>query len=129
MYSVIRHKGIRIEDANATYFLNTSITSHADIAKPVSLDATANFTIGLAADGAQILGALESFEDRTQEGYKAGAVAPLMYTTFEYSGADPVIGQWVVGDGTGKVKASATIGRALVEGIDTVAKLVHVTFM
>jgi hypothetical protein len=129
MYSVIRHKGIRIEDANATYFLNASITSHSDIAKPVSLDATANFTIGLAADGAQILGALESYEDRTQEGYKAGAVAPLMYTTFEYSGTDPVIGQWVVGDGTGKVKASATIGRALVEGIDTTGKLVHVTFM
>lgn len=129
MYNVIRHKGIRVEDGNATYYLNNTITSHSDIGKPVSIDPAEDFTVGLAGDGDHILGSLESFEERVQEGYSTGAVAPLKYETFEYSGTDPVRGQWVVGDGTGKVKASATISRALVEGVDTTNKLVHVTFL
>lgn len=129
MYSTIRHTGIRIEDANASFYLNSTITSFADVGKPVSLDATANFTVGISPDGADILGSLESFENRSQEGYNLGAVAPKLYCTFEYSGTAPVIGQYVVGDGTGKVKASLERGRALVEAVDTDAQTVSVNFM
>lgn len=129
MYSVIRHNGIRMEDANATFFLNSTITSHDDVGSPVSLDPSENFTVGLSPDGADILGALESFENRSQEGYNAGAVAPKLYTNFTYTGAAPVIGQWVVGAGNGNVKASATAGRALVEAVDTSTQQVSVLFV
>lgn len=129
MYSVIRHNGIRMEDANATFFLNDTITSHDDVGSPVSLDPSENFTVGLSPDGADILGALESFENRSQEGYNAGAVAPKLYTNFTYTGSAPVIGQWVVGAGDGKVKASATAGRALVEAVDESINQVSVLFV
>ena len=129
MFLEIRHTGIRNETSSATYYTNATITGQQHVGKPVSLDPTANFTVGLAADGADILGYLESFEDRKQEGIKVGAVCPQIYANFEYSGADPVIGQWVVGDGTGKVKASAARARALVTAVDTANKMVSVTFM
>lgn len=129
MYSVIRHNGIRMEDANATFFLNDTIKSHDDVGSPVSLDPSENFTVGLSPDGADILGALESFENRSQEGYNAGAVAPKLYTNFTYTGSAPVIGQWVVGAGDGNVKASATAGRALVEAVDESINQVSVLFV
>lgn len=129
MYNNIRHQGIRTESANATYYLNDTVTSASDVGKPVSLDATANFTVGLSPDGADILGSLESVEDRSQDGIKTGAVAPKLFTTFNYTGAAPVIGQWVVGAGNGLVKASPTQARALVEAVDTDNEEVSVTFM
>lgn len=129
MNTTIRHQGIRVEDANASYLLNDTITGHGQVGSPVSLDPTANFTVGLSPDGADILGALESFENRSQEGYNLGAVAPTMYTTFAYDGVAPVIGQYVVGAGAGKVKGSVDRSRALVEAVDTTEKMVSVTFM
>ncbi|ASV43951.1 hypothetical protein [Pseudoalteromonas phage KB12-38] len=129
MYSVIRHTGIRMEDANATFYLNSTVTGQEHVGCPVSLDPSANFTVGLSQDGEDILGALESFENRSQEGYNAGAVAPKLYTNFTYTGVAPEIGKWVVGAGNGEVKASATAGRALVEAVDTDTKEVSVLFV
>ena len=129
MYNKIRHQGIRTESANATFLLNDTITSFSDVGKPVSLDPTANFTVGLSQDGEDILGYLESYEDRSQDGIKTGAVAPKIYTNFKYTGAAPVNGQWVVGAGNGLVKAPATRARALVEAVDTDNEEVSVTFM
>ena len=125
----VRHQGIRTESANASFYLNSTITSTSDIGKPVSLDASANFTVGLSQDGEDILGFLESFENRSQEGYNCGAVAPKIYTDFTYTGPTPVIGQWVVGAGNGEVKGTIERSRALVEAVDVDNKLVSVTFM
>lgn len=127
MLTSIRNKGIRVEDASGNFYLDASIDVNAHVGAPVA--PTGNNTVGLAPDGAEILGNLESAEDRVQEGVKTGAVCPSLYTTYGYSGTAPVVGQWVVGTGTEKVKASATFGRCTVLAVDTTAMTVDVTFL
>ena len=122
------HRGIRNEESALTWYLDASITSPADVGKPVSI--TGNFTVGLAVDGAEILGQLESFENRLQEGVKVGAVNHHMSAKFTYTGSDPVAGGKIVGAGGGNVKtAGAGLGHnTFIAAVDTTAKTVEVTF-
>lgn len=125
---ITSHKGIRNEDLSVTMYLNSSITSVEDVGKPVSVDPSADFTVGFVAD-ADILGVLQSYEHRVLEGgIKVGAVCPLICFKFEYSGAAPTRGGRVIGDGTGKVKAAgAGAGlNSVVTKVDTTAKTVEV---
>lgn len=125
---ITSHKGIRVEDLSVSMYLNASITSTDDVGKPVSVDPSADFTVGFVAD-ADILGVLQSFEHRVLEGgIKVGAVCPLICFKFEYSGTAPTRGGRVVGDGTGKVKAAgAGAGlNTVVTKVDSTAKTVEV---
>lgn len=126
----IRHQGIRTESASATFYLNSSITSIEDVGKPVSIDPTADYTVGFVAD-ADVLGVLESYEDRTTEGVKTGAVNWHNCYEFEYSGTAPTRGGRVVSDGAGKVKAAgAGAGtNTRVVSVDTTNQVVSVIFV
>lgn len=66
--------GIYDEDAQFTYLL-ASATTIDDIGKAVTVDTSAANKVKLAVAGDRILGRLETFEDRTVEGIKVGAVS------------------------------------------------------
>lgn len=122
------HRGIRNEESAATWYLGAGLTAIGDVGKPVAV--TGNFTVDVAADGAEILGVLESFENRVQEGIKVGAVNWHNCAKFTYTGTDPVPGGRIVGAGGGNVKAAgAGAGlQTVVSSVDTVAKTVEVIF-
>lgn len=107
MQKVTGYKGIRCEDLAVTAYLNSSITGIADVGKPVSIDTTIDFTVGIAADGANIAGVLTSYEHRSQDNVKTGSYNPTMYQVFTYTGTAPTRGGNVVGNGTGGVKTAA----------------------
>lgn len=118
-FGITSHRGIRIEDLAATYYLNSTITQ-AHVGAAVSIDPTADFTVGLV-DGGRIHGVLQSFEDRVLEGLKTGAVNPTIRFKFEYTGTAPTRGGHVVSNGAGGVKvAGAGAGtNATVVAVDT----------
>ena len=122
----LQHKGIRSESAAASFYLDASITGFADVGKPVSV--TGDFTVGFGAADAEILGYLESFEDREVEGVKM--VTWHMCAEFEYAGTAPTVGGHVVSNGDGKVKvAGAGLGRnVVVTAVDTTNNMVSVIF-
>tara|TARA_X000001388_G_scaffold52616_5_gene38371 strand:+ start:8829 stop:9221 length:393 start_codon:yes stop_codon:yes gene_type:complete len=124
----LQHKGIRTESAAASFYLDTSITGYSDIGKPVSI--TDDFTVGFGADGAEIIGYLESYEDRITETVKMGGVSWHMCAEFTYTGTDPTAGSHVVADGAGNVKlAGAGAGlNTLVCAVDTTNKVVSIIF-
>lgn len=97
-----------------TFYLESSITA-ADKGKPVALDATANNTVKLAGDGDAILGKLETYEDRVQEGVKTGAVTIMGGVRFTYVTGDAVaVGESIVGAPAGEVKRTATANNTMV---------------
>lgn len=130
LFGITTHRGIRIEDLAATFYLNSTLPNKECVGWPVSIDPSADFTVGAAGDGAEIHGVLQSWEDRVQEGgIRTGAVNPIISFKFEYTGADPVRGGTVVGSATpGKVKAgTATTGKNnIVVAVDSTAKTVEV---
>lgn len=66
--------GFPFEDFTFTYELASAIVV-GDVGKAVAVDASAGNTVKLAGDGDAIFGRLETFEDRTLEGIKVGAVS------------------------------------------------------
>lgn len=124
----ITHQGIRTESAAATFNLGTSLTEGYDeVGRLVSMSSTLDFTVEKNVDGAPILGMLESYEDRSQEGLKTGAVTWQICVKAPYSGAAPVRGKGLVCDATDGVKA-APAGEglnAIVTAVDTSAKTVE----
>ena len=78
----LQHKGIRTESAAASFYLDASITGFADVGKPVSV--TGDFTVGFGAADDEILGYLESYENREVEGVKMGAVSWHMCAEFDF---------------------------------------------
>lgn len=121
-FGITSHRGIRIEDLAATYYLNSSITKD-HIGAAVSIDPATDFTVGLI-DGGRIHGVLQSFEDRVLEGgIKTGAVNPTIRFKFAYTGTAPTRGGHVVSNGAGGVKvAGAGAGEnATVVAVDTTA--------
>ena len=94
-----------------TFTMNVSgVVTAADVGKAVALDTTAPNTVKLAGDDDEVYGRLETFEDRTQENVKTGAVSRKIraklpvkagLTTFDI----PAVGDTVVGAGAGEVKA------------------------
>lgn len=90
-------RGIPQPDFSFTFKLHASITA-ADIGKPVAMSTVAN-TVILATTGSKILGMLATYEDRTIEGFKAGAVEtkggfnfPILSTATGLAVGDSVIG-------------------------------------
>ena len=66
-------RGILHDEFQYPFLLASAIVA-ADVGKPVTIDTGAANTVKLAGDGERILGVLMSFEDRTVEGTKNGAV-------------------------------------------------------
>lgn len=100
-------RGIVHEDFHYTFNVKSTITAD-DVGKPVTLDATAARTVELAGDGDVVIGVLASFEDRTTEGVKVGAVALKGgFKLTGVSGHTIAVGGTVVGSATaGQVKAA-----------------------
>lgn len=129
MLGTLTHNGIRTESAAATFVLDTSIVGQADVGKPVSFKATEDFTVQLNVVDAEIVGHLESFEDRSQsEGTILGAVSWHGCHVYAYTGTAPTRGGHVVCDASGGVKAAgATAGlQTLVTAVDTTASTCEV---
>lgn len=112
-------RGLYLESCAFTFNITGTINKSEDIGKAVSLDATAANSAKLAADGAQIIGVLGSYEDRVQEGVKVGTV--MMKGGFKVSNAANAVavGNYVVGAGSGAVKPAA-------EGVVTKAQVVEI---
>jgi len=88
-----------------------------------------DYLVGLAGDGDQIVGYLESFEERKADGSKTGAVSWNICTEWPYTGTAPAAGDSVVGSATlGSVKtAVAPAGiNTLVTAVDTTNLIVSV---
>lgn len=97
--------GFHMEDWSLTFYLDSAITA-ADIGKAVSKNGTTANSVKLAADGDVVIGRLASFEDRTVEGIKVGAVELKFANTLPIaSGGNVVVGGSVQGAGNGEVKA------------------------
>ncbi len=132
LFGITTHRGIRNEDLAATFYLNSTLPNKDCVGWPVAIDPSADFTVGVAGDGAEIHGVLQSWEDRSQEGgIKTGAVNPLISFKFEYDGVAPTRGGSVVGSAVaGKVKAAgAGAGKnTVVVAVDTAAQTVEVLF-
>lgn len=130
LFGITTHRGIRIEDLAATFYLNSTLPNKECVGWPVSIDPTADFTVGVSGDNVEIHGVLQSWEDRVQEaGIRTGAVNPLISFKFPYEGAAPTRGGSVVGSAVpGSVKAAAagTGKNTVVVAVDTTAKTVEV---
>lgn len=118
-------RGIVPQDFSVTWNVSGTVDKSADLGKAVSIDATASNTVKLCADNSVILGVLTSYEDRTLEGIKVGAVAHKGFFKVPYvNGAAalaPVVGHSVQGSATpGKVKPVASYaGPNIVTEVDT----------
>jgi hypothetical protein len=122
--------GFPIDDVRFTYNISGAVTQD-DLGKALSLDTSANSTMKLAADGDKIVGRLETYEDRSQQGAgKVGTVArqfkELLPIKAGLAGLDAVaLGDSVVGAGAGEVKA-ANDGTAKTENGTLVTALVTI---
>lgn len=102
--AVVTHQ-FSFEDFTFTYYLDAAIVA-ADVGKAVMLDTTGTNKVKLATDNAVVFGRLETFEDRTQEGVKVGAVSRKFRSKLPKTGT-VAVGDTVTGSATaGVVKAS-----------------------
>lgn len=97
------------EDFTFTMYVSGTVTA-ADVGKAVALDTTAANTVKLAGDADEVFGRLETFEDRTQEGIKVGAISRKLRGKLPVktglTGFDVLaVGDTAVGAGSGEVKA------------------------
>lgn len=85
-----------------------------NVGAAMSLDTSAGATAKLAVDDEEILGRLETFEDRVSEGTKIGTITMKGIFTFRSIATVPAIGAQVTGSATaGEVKTAVTpaVGR------------------
>lgn len=109
--------------------LLTTGSAATDVGLPISQDTTAANRGKPAADGDLILGILQSYEDRVQEGIKMGAVAMKGGFRLQYKSGDAVaIGDSVVSAGGGEVKTTATRNNTRVFSKDATNLTVDVLF-
>lgn len=100
-------RGIYFEAFQLPFNLASGITK-ADEGKAVALDSTAANTVKLAGADEAIIGRLEVVEDRNIEGVLVGTVAVKFADRLpKASGATINVGDTVVGNGAGEVKAAA----------------------
>ena len=104
-------RGIEHEEFHYPFNLASAVTAD-DVGKPVAIDATAANTVKVAGDGDVIVGKLATYENRTIEGVKVGAVALKGGFKFAKSGT-VAVGASVQGAGGGAVKALASPNYAL----------------
>lgn len=103
-------EGMTHNDFHYPFLLAAAVVA-ADVGKPMAVDVTAPNTLKVAADGEQILGRLETFEDRTIEGIKVGAVSIRGGWSFPITGT-VAVGDTVVGAGGGNVRAAVEANHA-----------------
>lgn len=104
--------GMYHEDWQYPFFVSGSVTQ-ADVGKAVTLDTAAANTVKLAGDGDVILGRLEVFENRVQEGIKVGTVNLKGGMKLPVKENETVaIGNAVIGAGGGEVRAAVTVGES-----------------
>ena len=100
-------KGLTHNDFHYTFNISGTVTA-SDIGKAVTQDADTANTVKLAGDGDEIIGRLEAYEDRTQEGLKLATVSLKGGLEFPVkSGETVAIGDSICGAGSGLVKALA----------------------
>lgn len=130
-------RGLYSEDFAYTWNItNTAgvdprIAITADGAEPAMVqDTTADNSARPSTDGAEILGALRTYENRKQEGLTVGTIYHKGNFVFMYTGTAPTRGQAVVGSATaGKVKAAtAQNSRNTVVAVNTTNQTVVVMF-
>lgn len=107
-FGSISDKGRYNEDFQDTFYVPNTVTS-ADVGKAVSLNGTTAHGVKLAADGDFIVGRLEVYEDRVQEGADLATVSRKGIALFPIksglTGVNVVaIGDTVVGAGGGEVR-------------------------
>lgn len=101
-------RGFHWEYSSLTFNLAAEVTA-ADVGKAVSLNGTVPNSVKLAADGDAIVGYLSTFEDRTVEGIKVGAVELQFANLLPIAdGATVTVGSTVVGAGGGRIKNAGT---------------------
>lgn len=100
-------RGFYIEKTLLTWVLAAGIT-RADVGKAMAQDPTAPNQAKLAGDNDEIIGRLESVENRLQEGILVGTIAHQFGASLPYAGTVPAIGTQVVGSATpGSVKVAS----------------------
>ena len=95
------------EDFTFTYYLPSTMTA-ADVGKALTLDTSKTNAMKLAGAGDVIHGRLETFEDRTQEGIKVGAVSRKFRSKLPTTGA-VAIGDNLIGSATPGVAAAGAV--------------------
>lgn len=91
---------------NLTWVLAAGIT-RADIGKAMAQDPSAPNQAKLAGDNEDIIGFLESYENRVQENIVVGAICHKFSESLPYVGTVPAIGDQVCGSATpGSVKTA-----------------------
>lgn len=111
-------RGFQFEDAQFTCLISGSVSA-SDVGKAVAQDTTAANTVKLAGDGDVIVGRLMSYENRVQEGLVVGTVAFQFLDTLPIKsglsgGAAVVRGKFLIGAGSGEVKAIDTAASGFV---------------
>ena len=106
----LSNKGRYLEDFQEYFYLASGITA-ADVGKAVEIDTSGEQKVKLATDGGIIIGRLEVFEDRLQEGIKVGTVSLKGFNYLPIKAgltgiAAVAIGDTVVGAGSGEVKGA-----------------------
>lgn len=117
--------GFTQHDFAFTMFASGGITV-ADIGKAVSLDAAADATVKLAADGEAIYGRIFQVEDRSQEGVTTVTVETRFRKRLPKTAAAILRGASVVGAGGGLVKSAAASSKNIVLKVDEDADYVIV---
>ena len=112
----ISHIGLEHDEFHYPFNLAAGIGS-GDIGKAVSVDATADRTVKLAADDDVVLGKLVSVEDRTVEGTLVGAVALKGGFQFTKTAPAVAVGDSVIGAGSGLVKAAVSANSTVVTAV------------
>ena len=122
-------RGIVDDEYGYTWNLTGTIAA-ADVGKAMTQDLTVANSAKLTTDGAVVLGALASYENRVQEGTVVGAIYRKGVFVWEYTGTAPALGVGVVGSATaGKVKAAAgAVVNNMVVEVNTTAGTVTVVF-
>lgn len=97
-------RAIYFEDFQLPFNLADGIT-RADAGKAVALDSSAANTVKLAGDGDEIVGRLQTVEDRPIEGLLVGTVAVRFSAALPVGAAATIaVGDTAVGAGDGTVK-------------------------
>lgn len=95
------------EDFTFTYYLDTAVTA-ADVGKAMTLDTTGTNKMKLATAGDPIYGRLETYENRTQEGVKVGAVSRKFRSKLPTTGV-VALGDNLIGSSTAGVAATGAV--------------------
>lgn len=106
MTAGVNNNNIHQENWHIPFLLASAIVA-ADVGKAVALDTAAANTVKLAGDNDQVLGRLETFEDRTTEGIKVGTVAIQGILVLPCVTSTPALGARVTGSSTGGLVKTA----------------------